>query len=475
MFRLSACACALGLLLTIQTNRVIAAPPNILFILSDDHSVPFLGCYGHKTVKTPNLDRFAAEGARFNKAFTVAPQCVPSRAGYLTGRSAVSVRMTRFNSALPREIVTLPELLREHGGYYTGICRRSYHLDGPGGRLGPVSKQVYDDNKLVTFQDRVDFLDKNSPRAKTKEIVNQFFDGRPEGKPWFLWVNFNDPHHAWDADAISPPYDPAKIEVPGFLPDLPGVRGDLARYCGEVARMDEEFQWVLDIAAQRGDANNTLVVFAGDNGMALPHGKGSLYDPGLNVPLLVRWPGKVANGQVVDDLISMEDFAPTCLEAAGLEAPASMTGRSFLARITGGDYQPRDYIFAERGVHGSATFNESTKSSGYDLSRCSRSGRFKYIYNCTPWIEYVPVDSQRDPGWQDMLRAHQAGGLSKGHEQTYFKSPRPIVELYDLQDDPHELNNLAGQQQYAEVERELRHALIEKMIVDQDYLPLPAE
>src|SRR5687768_905639 len=104
--------------------------PNILFILSDDHSYPFLSCYGDTNVRTPNLDRLAAEGMKFHRFFTVAPQCVPSRAGYLTGRSAVAARMTRFSSPLPRDEVTFLELLREKAGYFTGIAGRSYHLDG---------------------------------------------------------------------------------------------------------------------------------------------------------------------------------------------------------------------------------------------------------------------------------------------------------------------------------------------------------
>ncbi len=108
------------------------ARPNIVFILSDDHSAPFVGCYGNKDVKTPNLDRFAAEGMRFDRFFTGAPQCVPSRAVLMTGRSAVAARMTRFSSPLPRDETVFPELLRSEAGYFTGVCGRTYHLDGPG-------------------------------------------------------------------------------------------------------------------------------------------------------------------------------------------------------------------------------------------------------------------------------------------------------------------------------------------------------
>jgi len=452
-----------------------AEKPNILLILTDDHSVPQLGCYGNPDVKTPNFDRFAGEGMRFNKFFTVAPQCVPSRAGYLTGRSAVASRMTRFNSALPRDVVTLPEVLRAQGGYFTGVCRRSFHLDGPNtGRMGTVAETAFDKFQLRTFDQRVDFLDRNSPRTETKSKVNEFFDKVPDGKPWFLWVNFNDPHHGWDKDAVPNPPNPKTLRLPPELPDLPGVRADLSRFYGEVMRADEEFQWVLDIVKQRGFAENTLVVFAGDNGYAFPHGKGSLYDPGLNVPFLVRWPGRIKPGAVADQLLSGEDLAPTCLDAAGIAAPKEMTGRSFLPLLLGKEFAGREHIFAERGVHGSATFNESTKASGYDLSRCVRSARYKLIYNCTPWMEYSPVDSAGQPGWQGIVAARNAGTLEPKFVQAYFKSPRAIYELYDLQNDPGELNNLAGKAGLASVQRELVNALTEKMILDQDYLPLPA-
>ncbi len=461
-------------MLGLTASSQAAERPNILLILSDDQSVPHLGCYGNPDVRTPNLDRFAAEGMRFNRMFTASPQCVPSRAAMLTGRSAVAARMTRFNAPLPRGVVTLPELLREKAGYFTGICRRSFHLDGPG-KMGPATEAVYQQNDLRTFDGRVDFLDRNSPRAQTKAKVNEFFDKLPAGRPWFLWVSFNDPHHPWDEDAVADPPDPAKLKLPPELPDLPGVRGDLSRYYGEVMRMDEEFQWVLDSVKERGFAENTLVVFAGDNGYAFPHGKGSLHDPGLNVPLLIRWPGRIKPGSVTDGLISGEDITPTCLDAAGIAAPREMSGRSFVRLLRGEPHEGRKHVFAERGVHGSATFNEKTTANGYDLSRCVRSARYKLIYNCTPWMRYAPVDSARDPGWQQIVAAHEAGKLSPEHERAYFTDPRPIYELYDLERDPGELHNLAGTSELAQVERELRHALIEKMILDFDYLPLPPE
>ena len=448
------------------------AKPNIVVILSDDHSYPFLGCYGDPTVKTPNLDRFASQGMRFDHAYQAAPQCVPARTGLMTGRSPVSARMGRFNSPLPPDVVTLPELLRDKAGYFTGVCRRWFHLDG-NGRPGPVNSEIFARNETLTWQRRIDFIDRTADRNKTGAVVEQFLDKKPAGKPFFLWVNFSDPHHPWDRAPEGQATDPAKVKLPAHLPDLPGVRDDLARHIDEINRMDSEFQAVLDTLERRGFGANTLVVFMGDNGMAFPHGKGSLYDPGLRVPLLVRWPGRVKAGTVSKDLISGEDITPTLLEAAGLTTVRPMTGRSFLRHLTNDSYEARKYIFAARVYHGSAPFEATTRADTFDLSRCVRSARHKLIYNCTPQMEYWPVDSGGGPGWQQMAAAHRDGKLAPEIDRAYFQRPRPVFELYDLDADPSELHNLAGQPEAAAVERELKIALQEKAIIDYDFLPLP--
>jgi len=147
----------LAISLASAAHAAAPARPNILFVLSDDHSYPFLSCYGDTNVRTPNIDRLAAGGMRFHRFFTVAPQCVPSRAGYLTGRSAVTARMTRFSAALPRDEVTFLELLRQQGGYHTGIAGRSFHLDGSA-RGGAAISAIMERQGLRTFADRVDYL-----------------------------------------------------------------------------------------------------------------------------------------------------------------------------------------------------------------------------------------------------------------------------------------------------------------------------
>ncbi len=444
-----------------------SAPPNILFILSDDHSAPYLGIYGADWMKTPNLDAFGREGMVFERAFTAAPQCVPSRTALMTGRSPVSARMGRFSSPLPPEIVTAPEVLRTRN-YYTGVCGRYFHLDGvTANTASAVTAQTYEKHELRTWKKRVDYLNVSS-QGPTPQLFEEFLSGAPKGRPWFFWINYNDPHHPWDADAGT--VDPKKIKLPPHLPDFPGVRDDLARYCGEVERADKSFGEAMTVLRKHGLEANTVVFFMGDNGMAFPHGKGSLYDPGLNVPLMARWPGHIKPGRT-KTLISGEDMAATFMDAGGAALPKGVSGRSFFPLLTGGKYEPREYIFGARLFHGNGAFTPETKASTFDLSRCVRSKRFKLIYNVTPKMEYAPVDSAGGPGWQQILEAHKAGKLSPEIERAYFTQPRPVMELYDLDADPSELNNLAGKAEFKDVQATLAAAMQEKMILDYDFIP----
>ncbi len=471
MPRLTTLLLALALFV-LYSSQNRAAPPNILLLLSDDHSYPFLSCYGDSNVSTPAIDRLAKEGMRMHRYFTSAPQCVPSRAALMTGRSPVAARITRFSSPLAPDEVTLPELLRSQAGYFTGVCGRSYHLDGSGNRAGAGVAELLEKHNLKTFARRVDSLN-TCADAEVPAQIEKFLDQKPADKPFFMWANFSDPHHVWNAPAKFRP-DPASLKLPAHWPDLPGMREQLADYCAEVNRLDQSIAAVLAVLEKRQLLDTTLIVFTGDNGAALPHGKGSLYDPGSNVPLVVRWPGKVTANTESRELLSGEDIAPTLLAAAGVQPHSKMSGQSFLPLLTGGQYQSRQHIFVERGPHGSAPVTVNMSNSGYDLSRAVRSDRYKLIYNCTPWIPYGPVDSAGGAAWSDIKNAHAEGKLAEGVDKTYFTTPRPVIELYDLEADPSELKNLSGQPELAEIERALRLALAEKMIVDFDYLPLPA-
>ncbi|MEJ7636891.1 MAG: sulfatase [Singulisphaera sp.] len=435
-------------------------------VLSDDHSAAHVGCYGNKDVRTPNLDRFAAQGLRFDRAYVTCPQCVPSRASIMTGRSPVAIQMTRFSAPLPAEVKAYPELLRA-AGYYTGVAGRGYHLDGS--RLPPETARVFDEHGLRTFPKRLDSV-KTGGRPMILDQFREFLDQVPEAKPFFLQLGFNDPHRPLDRNAIPQPHDPATLTLPAHYPDTPLVREDFARYYDEIARLDTGFGAVLKELDDRGLAGDTLVVFMGDNGASQLRGKGTLYEFGVRVPLIVRWPGTIRPGGVAAELVSGEDIAPTLLEAAGCGVPGEMTGRSFRKRLRGESFQGRERVFAERGAHGS---NLPNNTADFDLGRCVITGKSKLIYNALWQLPYTPVDFAGDPFWKELGRMHRDGKLAPALSRLYFAERRPMFELYDLEADPAELHNLAGTPEAAAVEKELKAALQEWMILQRDFLPLP--
>jgi len=445
-------------------------PPNILVVLSDDHSAAHVGCYGNAEIKTPNLDRFAGEGMRFERAYVAAPQCVPSRAALMTGRSPVALRMTRFSAPLPLEDKTWLEVLRANG-YFTGVAGRNYHLDGSA-RMPPESHAIFEKDGLRTFEKRLDFVKVAGQPVYEQAVVQyrEFLDLAPKDKPFALQLCFSDPHRPYDKKAIAEPHDPKRLTLPAHYPDTPGVREDFASYYDEIARFDGNFAQVVEELRRRGLAGNTIVVFMGDNGAAQFRGKGTLHEFGVRVPLVVRWPGKAKAGSVSRELISGEDLAPTLLEAAGSKPLKEMTGRSFLKLLRGEKAEGRQYVFAERGAHGSAL---PTGAEQFDLGRVVVGKRYKLIYNALWQLPYQPVDFSNAPFWKELQQMNKEGKLSAELSERYFSPSRPMFELYDLETDPAELKNLAGNPQSEAIEKGLKAALQEWMIRERDFLPLP--
>ncbi|HYZ84882.1 MAG TPA: sulfatase-like hydrolase/transferase, partial [Bryobacteraceae bacterium] len=246
----------------LQTSAVFAAgsalaqqratPPNLVFLISDDHSWTDLGCYGNAAARTPNLDRLAAQGMRFTNCFVTSPQCSPNRSAILTGMPSHQTATSRLHAPMPDEQPTVLEGLRERN-YYLGAFRKVHQ--------GP------------NFDKRWDFY------GDEKTSFASFFQKRPKDRPFFLHVGFIDPHRPYPGKAFDPPTDPAKVPIPHWLPDTPEIRRDLADYLDEIARMDRESGEVLRLLEQQGLADNTLVVFTGDNGMPFPpRAKGTLYE-----------------------------------------------------------------------------------------------------------------------------------------------------------------------------------------------------
>lgn len=439
--------------------------PNILLILSDDHSMPYLGCYGNKDLKTPNLDNLAENGILFNHAYTAAPQCVPSRASILTGRAVVDIRMSRFSAPLSKDVLTVPDYLRA-SGYFTGICGRHYHLDGSVKK--PLQTvEAFEENNLVTFPDRVEFIN-TCPDDQVAHAFSSFLEKVPRDVPFFMWMNFSDPHRRFTADEYEP--KPSKLKIPDSMPDVDEVRNDLSQHYGEIMRLDSHIGQVVKMLKEKSLFENTMIVFMGDNGAALLRGKGTLYDMGLHVPLIVHWPDRIAKPFTSDALISGQDIAPTIIESANLEVAESISGQSFLPLINNEDYIENEFVFAARGPHSSGL---PLHTGYFDMSRTVFNKKYKLIYNAVWYMPYSPVDFKNHPMWVKLQKMHDNLELEEKFDRALFAQPRSMFELYDLEKDPYEMENLMGSEAYAEILKELKIKLHKWMIVNQDHMPLP--
>ncbi|MEX0324298.1 MAG: sulfatase [Puniceicoccaceae bacterium] len=447
------------------------ATPNILLILSDDHSLPHVGAYGDENCLnsniTPNLDAFAKESMRFNRGYTTAAQCAPSRTSIFTGCSPIETRTSRFAQPARSSRTFFTEVLQRNG-YWVGTGGRNHHLTGRG-RDGPHIQEAFTEMGIgiADLMERFDLVStcrtKGEDMAKVGENFSMVLDKIPENKPFFLYFGFNQPHRGFGNDHEG--IDPDKLILPKDWPDLPEVRLDYARYLAEVRDMDYCFGKVMEVLEQRGLKENTIVIFMGDNGEALLRGKGTLYNRGINVPLMVRWPDRIKSGTTSDILVSGMDLGPTILAAAGLETPGYMAGISFLPELLGRPFESRQYIFAERGWH----FGHLTDTEGFDLCRAIISDKYHYIYNAIPNNPYSPVDMRFKDAW---LAIKEAPSLPSPYKRLYRDTPRPFVEIFDVDKDPFQLNNLFGKPEMEEIEREMRIALEKQMIREGDFVPL---
>lgn len=413
-------------------------PPNFVFLISDDQSYSGSSCDGNPAVHTPNIDRLVREGLRFTRGFAPSPSCSPSRSAILTGESPHETGTSRFRSPMPAAQKTILEYLKP-ARYYTGAFKKVH--------------------QGAEFWSRWDFKGLHKP-------IHTFFEARPKDRPFFLHVGYHDPHRPYLPGERYPEKNPPKsVEVPAFLPDTPGVRRDISHYYEAIERLDVKVGQVLNLLEKYELAENTLVIFTSDQGMAFPGAKGTLYDPGLHVPLIARWPGKIKPGRVSQDLVSLVDLPPTWLQAAGVRVPDAMDGKGFLPLLLGRSFQPREALYAERNFH-----------THLDLIRCVRTFRYKLIQNYMPEVPYRPLsDIARSPSWRSIESLEHQGKLSSDLVGRYFRKPRPQEEFYDLQNDPWEMNNLANDAKHKTELLHLQELLSRWMIKTHDFLPPPIQ
>jgi arylsulfatase A-like enzyme len=399
-----------------------ASRPNILWISCEDIS-PHLGCYGDPHAITPHLDQLAREGVRYSHAFTTAGVCAPCRSAIITGmyQNSIGTHHMRCNATLPAWLTPFPRLLRDAGYYCTNNSKTDYQFKQPSADA---------------------IWDASSGKAHWKN--------RAAGQPFFAVFNFTGCHESGIASeekyhevtrdlADDQRRDPAALTtLPPYYPDTPITREDWKRNYELITAMDTWAGGLLDELVEAGVEDETIVFFWSDHGVGLPRAKRWLYDSGTHIPLIVRIPAGVRTGDqgqpgsVCSDLVSSVDFGPTVLNLAGLEVPSHCQGQPFL-----GEQLPpaRQMVFGAR----------DRMDERYDIIRSARDSRYRYIRNYEPLKPYYQFMNTPEKGatMQEIRRCEAAGTLTDA-AALFTARTKPVEELYDMEVDPHELANLAG-------------------------------
>ncbi len=395
--------------------------PNVLWIYGEDLS-PDLGCYGTSAVQTPNIDLLASEGIRWTNAFVTCPVCSPSRSALITGTyqthfDAHNHRSNR-DKPLPADMKLITDCFREAGYFTCNSPGPPYHRPG-----------------------KTDF---NFKREQPFDGID--WSERAAGQPFYAQINIPDTHRVFKPDPERP-IAPDDVHLPSYYPDHPLTRKDWALYLESIQILDRKVGQILNRLDEEGLAENTIIFFMSDHGRAHVRCKQFLYDGGIHIPLIVRWPGQFDAGTVRDELISGVDFAPTTLALAEIDIPDYMHGQTFL----GADATRRNAVFAARD-----------RCDGTDdRIRCIRTHRYKYIRNYhpeQPYMQFNGYKKQQYPVWT-LMQVLAAKGLLSPAQQLFLKPTRPAEELYDLDADVYEVNNLADDERYESVRNELSSQL----------------
>jgi N-sulfoglucosamine sulfohydrolase len=439
-----------------------ARRPNILFIIADDWSWGHAGAYGCKWIKTPAFDRIAREGVLFNNAFTNNPKCSPCRASILTGRNTWQLEEAMCHFGLFRaKWPVYPELM-ERAGYHVGHTGKGW---GPGdfqsggfprNPAGPAYQKSRHEPPLQGMTS-IDYA---------RNFVD-FLEARKAGQSFCFWVGGHEPHRPYEeGSGRRSGRKLADVEVPAYLPDTSLVRSDLLDYGQEVEWFDAQVGKILDHLKEVGEFDDTLILYTSDHGMPFPRAKGQLYDAGFHIPMAIHWGRQVKPGRVVVDFINVRDFAPTFLEVAGLEIPASMSGRSFadvLKSQKSGQGDPsRNRIVVGKERHDIGR----PVDAGYP-ARGIRTPEYLFVRNYEPdrWPAGNPETSYPncDNGPTKTL-------ITSGFDEYYRLcfGKRPAEELYDLKNDPGCIKNLANDPAVQSLKKQLESEMEGILRKDQD-------
>ena len=435
--------------------------PNFVIVIADDMTYHDVGCWGNKDVRTPNIDRLAAEGMRLIHMFSPSPMCSPCRQALYTGLFPVR------NGAHPN-----------HSRVYDGVKSMPHYLGPLGYRVGLIGKTHYGPREAFPFEhpsagpgmskadgeskggkqarrlqdDAADSAASTIPGATGSKAAGAIrnFIARDNDQPFCLVVASNEPHAPHTLGDASV-YDLAKLALPPYLVDTPETRHALAAYYAEVEVFDRQVGQVMQILDQTGQADNTLVLVLSEQGSGWPHCKWTLYDAGIRVAAVARWPGKVEPGSTSQALMQYVDVLPTFLAAAGAVPPADLDGLSFLDALAGRTESCRETVFAVQTSRGIINGPEA-----YGI-RCARDGRYKYILNLNHESEFrnVVLKSPLFKSWQ--AKADAGDPFARSQVDRYLR--RPDVEFYDIRADPHEMNDLSADPSLEDDRRRLRARL----------------
>ncbi|TWT82362.1 Arylsulfatase [Planctomycetes bacterium CA13] len=444
----------IGIILACNTISLAAADrPNILLFTADDLHAESLGVYGGKpTDLTPNLDAFAAESLLFGKAHVNVAICAPCRAVIATGRYSHRSGAMGFMPAredVPDIVTTL-----KAAGYHTGIL-------GKVGHSTPKKSMQWD----YAFDQR-DLGNGRNPELYYQRSQVFLKECQAAKKPFYFMVNSHDPHRPYcDPDKLtkgaampSRIYKPEEVEVPGFLPDLPGVRAELATYLNSTRRLDDTFGKVMQALDESGHAKNTLVLFITDNGIAVPFAKCNTWFHSSHSPLLVRWPGVIKPGTRDDKhFVSVVDFFPTFMEATQVNGPKGLDGRSFFSLLKGQSQQARNHVFTQI----------DSKAGGAAVPmRCVQNENFGYIYNPFSDGKYWYRNNNEGKTMEAMNEAAKTDPSIQARVDLFrYRVPE---EFYDLKNDPNCLHNLIDEAGYAETLQTLQSKLVAHMKKTKD-------
>jgi len=417
--------------------KVYPEKPNILFVITDDQSWLHSSAYGSEWIQTPNMDRLAKGGVRFENAYVSSPSCAPSRAGILTGRNVWQLREGAVLwGRFPKEFPTYVERLEGHN-YKNGYVGKGW---GPGENFTQDNPAGEDYNRT-----RRDAPESFFTRDYSSDFI-AFLSERTEGQPFLFWFGAHEPHRRFKEGAgYANRYKPEDVVVPPFLPDTEAMRAELADYALEIEYFDQQLGRMIEHLEWIGELENTLIVVTSDNGMPYPRAKTTCYEYGTRVPLIAHWPAQIPGDRVVTDFVSLIDLMPTFLDVAGEVIPGTVTGRSLMP-ILRSEEEGRindDWNWVVTGVERHATWPAAAE-------RALRVDDFLYVRHDQPEIPRTRLNT---PIWRIVDAMAPTHPLYPFYEKRRGNMPRE--ELFNVVEDPACMHDLANDPAYEAIKEEL--------------------